>query len=442
MRYLAIAAVFLAIPVLNSVLGQSNAYRRWGFAALGLLLFFGDILRIGGALISWPMWTGISKGVEISMTDALAIALLLSRPRRATGTPFWGFIAFYMVVLAFSLITSAVPMATFFVIWQFGRALLIFAVVAGECHQTDKRDSLMTGLALGLILQLGYVVQQKAVGVVQATGTMYHQNALGMMVELALIVLVAALLAGDRRKISWAGVVAGLVVVAGGGSRGTLAFASAGVAIVILISLVRGITPAKSKVLGFAVLGALIAAPISVATLKSRFGKNSMTTQDDQRPAFERAARAMSADHPFGIGANLYVTTANTQGYADRAGVAWNFANRSAPVHNAYLLARAETGWLGEIALILLLVFPVLSALKLAFKKRKTASGEFALGAAVGLSVNIVHNNYEYAFFIYHVLSIVFLNIGIIAAQVSLERMPGKSRRVRAAVAIREAITA
>jgi O-antigen ligase len=157
-------------------------------------------------------------------------------------------------------------------------------------------------------------------------------------------------------------------------------------------------------------------------TLKERFGSSSITVQDDQRPAFERAAAAMAADHPFGVGANLYVPTANTKGYADKAGVAWNFYNRSAPVHNAYLLTRAEAGWLGELAFIMLLVVPLLRGLQFAFSRRRGASGEIALGCAVALGVNIVHNNFEFAGLLYNVLMLLAINIALIAATLRTAR--------------------
>jgi hypothetical protein len=149
-----------------------------------------------------------------------------------------------------------------------------------------------------------------------------------------------------------------------------------------------------------------------------------MTTQDDQRPAFERAATAMANDHPLGVGANLYVPVANLKGYADRAGVAWNFANRSAPVHNAYLLSRAETGWAGELALYLLLVVPLLAGLRLAFARRRGIDRELVLGCVVALGVNIVHNNFEFAGLLYNTLMLLAVNIALIAAQIRVSRKP------------------
>lgn len=430
MRFVALALVLISLPAFIGFLRQNPHRRAWAFTALGVMLFLGDTLRIDGAIIAWPLWNGIARGVEISPIDSLMVALIMTRRAAPGRLPFWGVIAFYGAALAMSLVPASVPMATLFVCWQFARMVLLFAAVGGECHRDDLRGGLLAGLSLGLLLQAGYVIQQKAHGMVQATGTMFHQNALGMMTELAVLPLLAALLGGDRRKLIIAGIVAGMIVIAGGGSRGAMSIAAGGVVVMMLLSLIRGVTPIKAKVVGLGLLALAIAAPLAMMTLKDRFGSNSMTVQDDQRPAFERAATAMAADHPLGVGANLYVPTANTKGYADRAGVAWNFANRSAPVHNAYLLARAETGWAGEMALILLLVVPLLAGLRLAFKRRRGLRGEMALGAAVALGVNIVHNNFEFAVVTYNVLALLFINLSIIAAQVRADRRgkaPGRA---------------
>ena len=62
-----------------------------------------------------------------------------------------------------------------------------------------------------------------------------------------------------------------------------------------------------------------------------------------------RAAKMIIADHPLGVGPNQYLLVANIGGYSSRAGVAWNAANRSAPVHNSYYFITAELGFVGLI---------------------------------------------------------------------------------------------
>lgn len=435
MRYVALVLILASLPAFIGFLRQNPHRRAWAFTALGVMLFLGDTLRIDGAIIAWPLWNGIARGVEISPVDSLMVALIATRRRTPGALPLWSVVGLYGAALCLSLVPASVPMASLFVCWQFARMILLFMAVGGECHRDDLRAGLLAGLSLGLMLQAGYVMQQKAHGMVQATGTMFHQNSLGMMTELAVLPLLAALLAGDRRKLIIAGIVAGMIVIAGGGSRGAMGIAGGGVVVMMLLSLIRGVTPIKAKVVGLGLVALAIATPLAMMTLKDRFGSSSMTVQDDQRPAFERAATEMAADHPLGVGANLYVPTANTKGYADRAGVAWNFANRSAPVHNAYLLARAETGWAGELALILLLIVPLLRGLRLAFARRHGLRGEMALGSAVALGVNVVHNNFEFAVMTYNVMALLFVNLGLVAALLYADRRskaPGRTVRRRA----------
>jgi hypothetical protein len=418
MRYIALALILLSLPAFISLLRSYPQQRAWAFAAIGGMLFLGGAIRVDASIIAWPLWNGTVRGIEISVVDTLAAALILTRRRVPGRLPFWGIIAFYGFTIVISLLQSTVAMASFFVVWQFCRMLLVFAAIGGEVHQPELRKGLLTGLSLGIMLQASYVVQQKASGIVQATGTMFHQNALGMMTELALLPMLAALLAGDRRKIVLLGIGAGLIVIAGGGSRGAMSIAGTGAVVLVILSLIQGVTPHKTRVVGFGMLALAIAAPLALLTLKDRFGASSMTTQDNQRPAFERSASAMAADHPLGVGANMYVPVANQQGYAARAGVAWNFANRSAPVHNAYLLSRAEIGWLGELALILLLAVPMIRGLRLAFSRQRDLRAEIALGCSVALGVNMVHNNYEFAGLLYNNLMLLAMNIAIIAAAI------------------------
>jgi len=425
MRFVALAIILASLPIFIGLLREHPHRRGWAMMAIGFLLFCGNDLRVNASIIGWPLWNGISKGIDVSFVDTLAIALLVTRRRLPGRMPFWGVLGFYGFALFLSLLASTVPMASFFMCWQFCRMALLFAAAVGEFQRDDMRKGLLTGLSLGLMLQAVYVIQQKAHGVVQATGTMSHQNVLGMMTELALLPLMAALLTGDRRKVLVAGIVAALIVIAGGGSRGAMSIAGGGAVLLMILSLCQRVTPIKLKVVGFAVLALVVAAPLAMITLKDRFGSTSITTQDDQRPAFERAARAMAADHPFGVGANMYVPTANTKGYADRAGVAWNFANRSAPVHNAYLLSRAEAGWLGELALILMLVVPLIRGLRLAFTSRAVGR-EFILGSVVALGVNVIHNNFEFAGLEYNPFMLLAVNIAIIAAAVRANARQGR----------------
>lgn len=433
MRYVALVMVALSLPIFVAWLRSRPQHRHHALAALVFMLFVGGQLQVGAALISWPLWSGLARGIQISLVDTLAIALILTRRNGIDRLPFLMLIGLYLACMALSLVNSSVALATVFACVQFLRTALVFVAVGGEFTRPRALPAVLTGLALGLLLQAGFVIWQKLGGVVQATGTMAHQNLLGVAVELALIPLAAAVLEKDRRGLIVAGVVAGLVVVAGGGSRGAIGIIAVGLAALVILALVRRPTARKFKMVGLGAVVLVAVAPLGWDTLRDRFGDTPITSEEDQRAAFERAARAMAADYPLGVGANMYVTVNNLEGYADAADVSWIRANRSAPVHNAYLLARAETGRAGEIAFILLLVVPLMGGIALAFRDRLTPAYGVVLGSSVAIGAVAFHNFYEFAVHSYHPQALLMLNIAIIAGHIRLRRLSNRGRHRMAA---------
>ena len=165
-----------------------------------------------------------------------------------------------------------------------------------------------------------------------------------------------------------------------------------------------------------------------------------MTAEDAGRFTMERTASLMASENPFGVGANQYVLTSIYRGYADRAGMTWMWTTRNKPVHNAYMLARAETGYLGQAAFFLMLVVPIIAAFRLAFRNRRNPIGELALGSAVALTANALHDNYEFAVHTSAIMPLLFLNIGMVAALIrysaAMRRQARQAARERRALAV------
>lgn len=414
--------VLLTCPIFVALLRRNPGRRWWAFVAIGAIPFLPN-LPLEGFLYGWSGWSGTTMGIAVSPIDTLALALIVTRRRTIGKLPFWPVLGIYGAALFTSIFFAPLWIATTFAWWQFGRLLLLLAAVSGEGHKPDVRNGLLMGLAIGLSYQAGFVIFQKLTGVVQAPGTMGHQNILGLMIELTVLPLIGALLGGNRSKMVIFGISGALICVAGSGSRGTMGIAGAAILALLLISLVRRSTPFKFRIAALATAALVIATPFALATLNTRFGGASYVTEEATRATLEEAARAMAADYPLGVGANQFVLVSNRDGYAERAGVSWLSADRSKPPHNAYLLARAETGRLGELAFFLLLCVPMIIALRLAFANRKWVAGELALGSAMALAANALHNNYEFAVHTFPVQAVLFMNLGLIAGLAREYRM-------------------
>ena len=436
---LVLALVLLAcLPVLISLFRQKEQNRLYGVAAVGILLLAPD-LSMNGFLYGWPAWKGTSLGLSVSPLTVIALSLLVTHRKTRGKLSFWPLFAFYGLTLVLSIIPSAQKIGTVFTWWQFASVLVIFAAIASECHRSEVRNSIANGLSIGLVYQAGQVVWQKASGVVQAAGTFGHQNILGLAIELSVVPLIALILSGNKSPLLKVGVVAALVCVGGSGSRATVAIAGAAIVLLLVLSVFLRSTPRKMNIVGFAFVGLLVATPLALGTLNQRFGDTQITTEDAGRDSMERTATLMANDHPFGVGANQYVPTSIHGGYADRAGMSWMWTIRNKPVHNAYMLARAETGYLGQAAFFLMLLVPIIAAFRLAFRNRRNPIGELALGSAVALTANALHNNYEFAVHTSAILPLLFFNIGMVAALIRhsavMRRQARQAARERRALA-------
>ncbi len=423
MRFVALALIMLSLPVFIAWLQSGSRHRNHALTLLGLLVFLTGSLSVDASFITWPLWNGTARGITIAPSDTLALALLFTRRRSWARLPFVGVMSAYLAVLALSVAFSLLPLASVFSVWDFGRCFVVFLAVAGEMARPGAFGALLRGLAMGLIVQAGYVVNQKLSGVVQASGTLVHQNILGMMTVAAVPPLLGAMLEGERHWLIKIGVLAGLIVVAGGGSRGAIAMIGAASVLLIFVSLVRRQTPQKLALVGVSAVLLVIAAPFAMMTLQDRFGGHSILAQEEQRAAMENAARAIISDYPLGVGANLYTNVSNSQGYANRAGMAWNTSNRSVPVHNAYLLTRAEMGIPGLVTFTLLLGWPLVAGLVHAFRNRRKSADGYVLGGVAALGAIAVQSQFEYAAVTYPVKLAMIMSLAVIAGRIRAARL-------------------
>jgi O-antigen ligase len=417
MRFVGIFLVLAILPVLVYCLKTYPQYRKWAAFGIGILPFTLGLLNLDAALVSWRMWPGYSKGMLLTALDSLALAVVIVSRKPFNDLPLMLAFGAYILATLLSVAFSGSAMSSFFYVFQLLRVFVVFVAVASLVTEKDGLRYLALGLASGASIQGGLVLDQRLSGAVQAAGSMGHQNLLGMMLHFVTLPLLAMLLAGMRSKLAYLGIAAGLMAVAFGASRASIGFAAMGVVLLMILSFARGMSPRKWQVAGFGVLALAVAAPVMHQSLERRYdikGDPESGTYDE-RAAFERAAKMMWTDHPMGVGANQYVVYANTEGYSERAGVIWNWGSRSANVHHLYLLAGAETGYLGFATLVGLIGWAIFLGYRLAFAMRDDPRGDVVLGFTVAITVMAVHSFWEWIFVMSSTQYMFAIALGVVA---------------------------
>ena len=144
-------------------------------------------------------WPGYVKGAEFTAIDVLALAIFLSQPATRHWLPFLYSIVFYFIAVLFSALMAQVPMASLFFAWQLIRIFLVFFIVTRACSDERNVSAMLTGMAIGICLEVVSTVWQRfGLGVLQTGGTVGEKNLLGLMSQFVGMPWFALLLAGRR----------------------------------------------------------------------------------------------------------------------------------------------------------------------------------------------------------------------------------------------------
>jgi O-antigen ligase len=376
------------------------------------------------------MWPGYVKGAVLTVEDALALAIVTTHRRPRGLPPLAGFIILYMLAVALSIGMSDEPIASAFYDFQLLRFLVIVIAVSKIAGDTRALLWLGMGLSAGIIYEAAVTTHQALIGTFRPPGSMQHPNQLGMMTHFVILPILGMLLAGYRNRLLMLGVGCSFVVVTLGESRATIGFVAFGALATLVLSMWRRKTPHKKRMFWLAFIGLAIASPFLLSSLGNRLATHAQDG-DEERAAFERAAKMMWSDHPLGVGANEYVMVANIKGYSVRAGVTWSSGSRGTNVHNTYLLVAAETGWFGLITYIALLGAAILAGLRFAFGNRADPRGEIALGSSVAIAMMALHSQYEWITLTYEVQYVFAISVGIISGLVRVRAIE-RNQAIRA----------
>lgn len=419
MKWIFLAALIALVPVLAGWLRSNPRELPKVCMLMGFLPFAIAPFHLYAAPISWAMWPGFVKGVEVSLLDAVALAIVLSAPQRSRRFRMKAPMLLFIGAVALSVITASIPMAASFYVWQLARVFLVFAAVAISCRDDRCPPAIVTGMVIGLAIQAVMATRDFLGGALQSGGGFGHQNQLGILSHFAVYPALALLLAGRKGVTPILGPVAGVVVAIIGASRATIGLGALGIALTLVMSMIRRPTGRKSGILFAGVAGLLIAAPLAINALNRRAEVNPLAGSSEEREAFKRAAWMMAADHPLGVGANYYVVAANTQGYSARAGVVPTAGSRGANVHNAYLLSAAEAGYPGLVTFTIMMLVPIWVAFRAALRNRRDGRGELLIGIGVALVMVAMHALYEWVFVTFSTEYLFGIALGLVSGLAS-----------------------
>lgn len=428
MKWVFLACLLLLIPVLWQVLRSKPSYLVHCCFALGAGIFLAAP-SAWVAPIAWPFWQGEVRGLEVSLVDAVSIAVILAvRPIR---TPLSTKVAFavFAAGLGISLLEANLFTPSTFYVWQLFRSVLLFIAVSRLCGRLQSAPvALLGGLGIGVIYEAVLAVYQHKTGVLRPGGNLGHSNNLGLALDFVLFPTFALLL--GTRRLAWPALVvaAGLATALVGGSRATIGLTAFGLILTLVFSLIHGRSSRKMICGAGAIFVLLLGTPLFVWAATQR-SQEVIASSDTERAAMKSAAAMMMADHPFGVGPNEYVIVANTGGYSQRAGVPWNFSERSAPVHDTYYLVGAETGFIGLAGFIGVLASFVILGFRKLKQRSKDESHELLAGLLATMIIVCIHISFEWVFMQFELHYMFALGAGLLVGVTSRMQAVTKQRK-------------
>ncbi len=435
MKFIALLIAMAGIFPMALLIRSVPALRKNAWTVFGILPFLiPTVPQIDVALITWDnKWVGYVYGIEVSLLDVFALSLFLTLKNRANKTNFHVPFLFYLAAIACSFINADEPIAAMFYFWQFLKVYIVVIIVSRGAFDDEISSQLLKGLALGLGLQFVTVIWQRwGQNIIQPSGTFTHQNTLGLAIHFVVFPHMMLLMAGLRRLQYILVPLMGPMIAAITASRAALAFCLLGLGMCYFVSCLRRWTQHKARMVLIGALGVAVLAPIAFSSFQKRFEAAPLNEVEyDERALFNRAALMIIHDSPMGVGANHYVHEAKNFGYSIRAGVVPFEGNLNNIVHNAYLLAASETGYLGATAFILVLVTPMLFAFRYGWQAKGTRLGDLLLGCGITLLVVSLHSTLEFIFFGKDIQYLFGIIVGIIYG--STDRVRGLAATAQSA---------
>jgi O-antigen ligase len=413
-----VALLMLGAIPLGLFLRSQSKLRLYLLMLLGFLPFYWDYTLNP---ISFELYRGDSRGLEVTLFDVLAFVLWIALPSSKDPSPYRAARWLYLFAVVLSLTQCAEILYGLFGLWKVLRMYFALAVVNRAVQDPAAIRALLNGLAAGALYQLPTVVRQRYLDHYHQTpGVFAHQNTLGLALNLMLPPCVALTLSGSKRWLPKLATLLGPIVVVFSLSRGSLGAMVLGYGLTYMFSAKRRFTGRK---FAFAAVGVLAAAALAIRagqTIINRF-ESAPEASAQGRWLFNRVALAMLEDNPIGIGINHFAYMVLKGRYFEMTG-----RDREGGIdHNIYLLTGAELGYIGLFAFLWIVIQPIVVAFRGARQARSDVRGDLMMGLGCGMLAFNLQGYLEWAWRQTPLQQIFWIILGITAGLARhIRRMP------------------
>lgn len=384
--------LFLSVPVFTLVWSLSEKAQNFGVFLLLFTMPFNEAAGIN--FFPEPFYRGTSRGFEITLTDLIAISILLSiyiKRKRIIFLPKGSFLyLIYFLISFISIINSSSLNYSGFEIQKMFFVYIFFITIYNYIIYYKNLDIIIRSFVIIIIINFFLMLEQKyLLGHYQPSGLFPHRNSNSMFVNLIAPVFLSFLLNSECKKnvfyfylfiymLCTVNVIFAL-------SRGAIFFFPVAAAIVAAFSIASKITSRKIQTitlfLVLAIVGSAKAAPMVV----ERFERASAAS-GETRVRLAKIAVRMANDKFWGIGLNNWGIKVNPPyTYAEGLRPVEGDDFKDGIVETIYLLVAAECGWIGFTSLILWLGYYFLQNTLNIKRYKNTTISYIPIGLFAGL---------------------------------------------------------
>jgi hypothetical protein len=313
----------------------------------------------GIRFVSMELYRGPDRGFEITITDLIALALvvwlLLTKLRSIKWIPpnsLWCLL--FMTLACVSTAMAPVSIYGEFTLLKLARAYLVFwcvcnCILAG----VDRRYVWLGFMAVAAYVTLLALEQKYLFGIYRIRGPFDHSNTVPMYLNMTLPLLMVWGVCDPRLgkvpALASMGAALGMVFcVLATQSRFGLVLSGACLAGAMGYANWRHRGSRTTLITAVMVMGVLVGGAMAASTVINRF-KTAPKESEEAREEFNAAARMMLADKFFGVGLNNFSEVlSNEQRYREHI-VVMKHEEQAGVAHHIYLLTAAEMGRIGLV---------------------------------------------------------------------------------------------